>query len=127
MITGRNAGRGRRVEAPEPPVDRIMPADVLDEDEPTRRNRDAVCANRIATALNERFGYVPLSLRYRLADEAIRAARAETEPVQRQIREFAALPDDEQVRRTVEAVQNAAPGWLDPDPPEPGWEAGERP
>lgn len=40
------------------------------------RSLDALCTNAIADALLHRFGPLPLSLRYRLADEALAAARA---------------------------------------------------
>lgn len=57
-----------------------------DEDNETRRRLDAICENAIAAALIERFGFVPLSLRYRLAQEAVQACRAEVEPMQQRIR-----------------------------------------
>lgn len=103
------------------------PGAFLDEDDQTRRSRDAICANAIARALNERYGFVPLHVRYGLADEAILAARAEVEPVQRMIREFDQLTDDERTAAVVAAIRKAGPGWLDPDPPEPDYQAGERP
>lgn len=60
----------------------------LDEDDHTRRNRDAIAANAIAQALSERFGGLGrFRTRYRLAHEAIDQARAEAEPIQRHIRE----------------------------------------
>lgn len=102
------------------------PSAFLDEDEPTRRAPDAATANAIAAALNARYGYVPLSERYRLADAAIAGARAAVEPAQRLLREFEALPAEEQLRVTAAAVQAAGPDWLDPDPPEPDYREGER-
>lgn len=60
-----------------------------DEDDHTRRNRDAATANTIAAALSERFGgYLRLRTRYRLAHDAIDQARAEAEPMQRRDQAF---------------------------------------
>lgn len=107
------------------------PDSVLDEDDHTRRRRDTDCANAIATALDDRFGHVPLHLRYALADTAIVAARAATEPTQRYLRTFDALSAADRDRLTIWTFADVTvrdPGWLDrPDPPEPDWEAGERP
>lgn len=47
----------------------------------TRGAADSIALNAVANALLDRFGFVPLSVRYGIAEEALRAGKAWAETV----------------------------------------------